>query len=100
MAEASDRARLSGRRAHRYAIEVEEQLDATWSEWFVGMTVTPSAGGTLLAGLIVDQAALHGLLACIRDLNLTLISVNRLAPDLLADVGDRSLDRALALPQQ
>jgi hypothetical protein len=33
-------------------------------------------GGTVLAGSVPDQAALHGLLARVRDLNLTLISVN------------------------
>lgn len=36
-------------------------------------------GQVLLSGLLPDQAALHGVLAKIRDLNLTLISVNLLA---------------------
>ena len=31
---------------------------------------------TLMSGLLADQAALHGLLKRIRDLNLTLISVS------------------------
>jgi hypothetical protein len=33
-------------------------------------------GESVLAGSVPDQAALHGLLARVRDLNLTLISVN------------------------
>lgn len=36
--------------------------------------------GTLLSGIIPDQAALHGLLERIRDLNLTLISVTSGGP--------------------
>ena len=37
-------------------------------------------GETIISGPIVDQAALHGLLARIRDLNLTLLSVNKMDP--------------------
>jgi hypothetical protein len=59
-----------------YKITVKEQLDDTWSAWFDGLTVTAApGGGTLLAGLVRDQAALHGLLAKIRDLGLTLVAV-------------------------
>lgn len=61
-----------------YEIRVKSQLDLRWSEWFEGLTVTRTASGeTIRSGPIVDQAALHGLLAKIRDLNLTLISVTR-----------------------
>jgi hypothetical protein len=61
-----------------YEIKVEGHLDLRWSDWFAGLTVTHLAGDqTLLAGPLPDQAALHGLLERIRDLNLTLISVNR-----------------------
>jgi hypothetical protein len=35
---------------------------------------------TLIAGLVTDQPALHGLLNKIRDLNLTLIFVRRFTP--------------------
>ena len=54
------------------------------------MTVTHlEAGETLLSGPIVDQAALHGLLARIRDLNLTLLSVEQVAPnDVLSQVAE------------
>lgn len=59
-----------------YQIRLKEQLDSYWSAWFGGLTVTTEANGeTLLTGEVVDQAALHGLLSKIRDLQLTLISV-------------------------
>ena len=61
-----------------YNIRVEGRLDSCWSERLDGMVIIPLENGeTLLSGPIIDQAALHGLLAKIRDLNLKLISVNR-----------------------
>jgi hypothetical protein len=61
-----------------YNIRVEGHLDSCWSERLDGMVIIPLENGeTLLSGPIIDQAALHGLLAKIRDLNLKLISVNR-----------------------
>ena len=60
-----------------YEIKVKGKLDTHWSDWFEGLTLTHLEGEeTLLAGPLPDQAALHGLLEKIRDLNLTLISVN------------------------
>lgn len=59
-----------------YEIRIKGHLDAGWSAWFAGLTLTHLEGHeTLLAGPLPDQAALHGLLERIRDLNLTLISV-------------------------
>jgi hypothetical protein len=64
-----------------YAIRVKGLLDPHW-EWLEGLIVTHiSPGETLLTGPIIDQAALHGLIARIRDLNLTLLSVNQIEPN-------------------
>ena len=62
--------------ADYYEIRVRGLLDSHWSGWFEGLTLTPLANGeTLIAGPIQDQAALHGILAKIRDLGLHLLSV-------------------------
>jgi hypothetical protein len=59
-----------------YEIKIKGCLDPGWSDWFAGLKLTHLEGSkTLLSGLLPDQAALHGLLERIRDLNLTLISV-------------------------
>ncbi len=69
-----------------YEIKVQGHLDPVWSQWLEGMTLTQceneEGGGacTLIAGPVVDQPALHGLLAKIGSLNLTLISVRRIDP--------------------
>lgn len=61
-----------------YEIKVRGHLDLAWSDWFSGLQVTHLEDDeTLLSGPLTDQAALHGLLERIRDLNLTLISVVR-----------------------
>ena len=65
-----------------YQIKVQGRLDEDWSDWFSGMTVTVECqedGPTIttLTGTVPDQAALHGLLNRIRDLNLPLLDVRR-----------------------
>jgi hypothetical protein len=63
----------------RYEIRVEGLLDQRWSDWFGGMQITTQTGGvTVISGPVADQAALHGLLAKVRDLNLPLISLCRI----------------------
>jgi len=61
----------------RYEIRLKGRLDTGWSEWLGGMSFTHASDGTtVLAGPVADQAALHGLLQKLRDLGVTLISVN------------------------
>ena len=65
----------------RYEIRVKGHLDRRWSAWFDGMTLTTAGDGTTtMAGPVVDQAALHGLLQRLRDTGLPLISVRQLDP--------------------
>ena len=66
--------------AERYRIRVRGHLDPSWSAWFDDLTITNEANGeAVLAGSIVDQAALHGVLIKVRDLGLALIAVNPVA---------------------
>jgi hypothetical protein len=61
-----------------YRISVCGHLDDRWADWFGGLDIRRQDDGTtLLVGPLVDQAALHGVLACIRDLALPLLAVDR-----------------------
>jgi hypothetical protein len=64
-----------------YQIRVSGVLDPGWSVWFDGLQVSSDVHGqTTIAGPVADQAALHGLLAKVRDLGLELLSVRRTDP--------------------
>jgi len=64
-----------------YQIVLHGHLSNQWSSWFNGFTITlDQHGRTILAGPVIDQAALHGVLKKISDLGIPLISVNRLDP--------------------
>jgi hypothetical protein len=64
-----------------YAIRVQGRLEPRWAAWFGGMSVIPDPDGTTtLRGFLPDQAALHGVLAGLRDLGIPLISVTTVPP--------------------
>jgi hypothetical protein len=58
-----------------YEIQVKGSLDARWNELFEGMTVAWKNNVTTISGMVADQAALHGLLARVRDYGLVLLSI-------------------------
>jgi len=58
-------------------IRVKGQIDERWSEWLDGLTITHTEEGeTLLSGEVLDQAALYGLIAKLRDLGLPLLAMS------------------------
>ncbi len=68
--------------ADHYYIRVRGHLDQSWSTWFDDLAITNEANGeAVLTGPVIDQAALHGLLAKVRDLGLPLIAVQYIACD-------------------
>ena len=58
-----------------YEIQVKGYLDARWNELFDGMNIARQDNITTISGVVADQAALHGLLARVRDYGLVLISI-------------------------
>jgi hypothetical protein len=74
--------------AIEYEIRVQGHIDANWSDWFDGLTVTNTDDGeTILSGPMADQSALLGVLARLHALNMQLLAVRRLARG-LSDVLD------------
>ena len=65
---------------YQVRVRVQGELPPTWSSVFADLAVTAEPDGTtLVSGELADQAAVHGLLAAIRDLGLSLISVETVA---------------------
>lgn len=63
-----------------YSIKIAGELPGSWADWFNGLLAETEAAAdgtivTTLTGPVIDQAALHGILSKIRDLNLKLIAV-------------------------
>ena len=66
----------------RVEIRVQGRISERWSEWFDGLTVAHTEQDeTVLTGPILDQAALYGLLAKLRELGLPLVSVKSVEQD-------------------
>ena len=67
---------------HHYEIRVQGRLPERWSAWFDGLDIEALAdGSTILRGPIIDQSALHGVLAKVRDIGLPLLSLTQLPDD-------------------
>lgn len=64
-----------------YQIRIKGHLGPRWTDWFEGMDITPADNGdTLVTGPVIDQAALHGVIKRVRDLNLPLLSIVEVPP--------------------
>jgi hypothetical protein len=60
-----------------YELRIAGHLDEHWSDWFGGLTIIRTDDGTTtMGGTVTDQAQLHGILAKVRDLGATLLSVD------------------------
>ncbi|MCC6453811.1 MAG: hypothetical protein IT328_02590 [Caldilineaceae bacterium] len=60
----------------QYQIRIGQHLDLECSAWLAGLAITNLEGGeAILSGLLVDQAALYGVLVSLRDLNVTLLEL-------------------------
>ena len=65
-----------------YRLTVAGRLDASRAPWFDGFVLTSAEDGTTtISGPVTDQAQLHGLLAKIRDLGITLVSLEAAGED-------------------
>lgn len=60
-----------------YHIRIQGHVSAQYGAWFEPLVITREASGeTLLAGKVLDQGELFGILLKIRDLGMTLLSVS------------------------
>ena len=58
-------------------IRVKGKIDERWSEWLDGLTITHTEeGDTVLTGSVLDQSAVYGLIAKLRDLGLPLSAMS------------------------
>jgi hypothetical protein len=71
---------MAGTTHYLVRVRVRGELAPAWSGIFAGLAVAAEPDGTtLVRGELADQAAVHGLLAAIRDLGLSLVSLETVA---------------------
>ena len=69
-----------------YEIRLKGHLDVRWSDWFDGLSITHASDGTtIIHAPGIDQAALYGLLAKVRDSGVPLVSVIHFDPEQASD---------------
>jgi hypothetical protein len=76
------------RESERYSIVIRGRLGDRLNGMFGELEIRPGLGETELFGPVIDQAELYGLLTCLRDLGIDLVSVNP-----VRESGDRGEDR-------
>ena len=60
----------------KYRIILKGHIEPGWSTWFGDVSIHyDKSDNSVVTGFLPDQSALHGMLEKIRDLNLTLLSV-------------------------
>lgn len=65
-------------RSGLYQIRIGQHLNPECSAWLGGLAITNlEKGEALLHGRLIDQAALYGVLQCLRDWNVPLIDLRR-----------------------
>jgi hypothetical protein len=70
-----------------YRLEIEGTLPEARSTWLGADTVAPRGSNTVIHVQVADQSDLYGRLRIIHDLNLQLISVQRLGGDRSSNAG-------------
>lgn len=71
---------ITDRSAFSYEIRLKNHLETHWGTFFEGWSIINLENGEVLLSISrIDQAGLHGVLNKIRDLNLTLISVEKIS---------------------
>lgn len=77
-----------------YEIHVRGRLDAHWATWFAGLALAYEGDDTVLRGFLADEAALHGVLTKVGNLNLHLLSVN------VVETGDATADPSTGIGRE
>jgi hypothetical protein len=82
------------REPRQYEIRLKGHLEARWTAWFDGLSLTQESDGTtVIRGPVIDQAALHGLLGKVRDLGLPLIAAVQVDPAIADGQAERPESR-------